>query len=174
MIYKIFCMIYFFRIFDIHGRFTPSPRAMIPIKHSRLVALSTRRTKNSFQPKMSNCSSYLRTLSSGSLRSMGLSIIPSKFLPYFSFHYVFSPNNTMSQPGLWHCMSMPTIIYGLITIITTLKIKVIQWTDKIIYIFILIIFLCVFFLSKWNLINSWQSRKNCLRSRLRSTPYWEG
>uniref|UniRef100_A0A671L4M7 RALY RNA binding protein like n=1 Tax=Sinocyclocheilus anshuiensis TaxID=1608454 RepID=A0A671L4M7_9TELE len=56
-----------YRIFDIHGRLAPSPRAMIPIKHSRLIALSTRRTKNSFQPKMSTCSSYLRTLSSGSL-----------------------------------------------------------------------------------------------------------
>ncbi|XP_067219496.1 RNA-binding Raly-like protein [Chanodichthys erythropterus] len=55
---------FYTRIFDIHGRFAPSPRAMIPIKHSRLVALSTRRTKNSFQPKMSTCSSYLRTLSS--------------------------------------------------------------------------------------------------------------
>ncbi|XP_048019184.1 RNA-binding Raly-like protein isoform X2 [Megalobrama amblycephala] len=55
---------FYTRIFDIHGRFEPSPRAMIPIKHSRLVALSTRRTKNSFQPKMSTCSSYLRTLSS--------------------------------------------------------------------------------------------------------------
>ncbi|XP_042574391.1 RNA-binding Raly-like protein isoform X2 [Cyprinus carpio] len=55
---------FYTRIFDIHGRLAPSPRAMIPIKHSRLVALSTRRTKNSFQPKMSTCSSYLRTLSS--------------------------------------------------------------------------------------------------------------
>ncbi|XP_051737787.1 RNA-binding Raly-like protein isoform X2 [Ctenopharyngodon idella] len=55
---------FYTRIFDIHGRFAPSPRAMIPIKHSRLVALSTRRTKNSFQPKMSTCSSYLKTLSS--------------------------------------------------------------------------------------------------------------
>uniref|UniRef100_A0A8C1WCE9 RALY RNA binding protein like n=1 Tax=Cyprinus carpio TaxID=7962 RepID=A0A8C1WCE9_CYPCA len=61
---------FYTRIFDIHGRLAPSPRAMIPIKHSRLVALSTRRTKNSFQPKMSTCSSYLRTLSSGSLCSM--------------------------------------------------------------------------------------------------------
>uniref|UniRef100_A0A8C2HBJ3 RALY RNA binding protein like n=1 Tax=Cyprinus carpio TaxID=7962 RepID=A0A8C2HBJ3_CYPCA len=55
-----------YRIFDIHGRLAPSPRAMIPIKHSRLVALSTRRTKNSFQPKMST-SSHLKTTSSGSL-----------------------------------------------------------------------------------------------------------
>ncbi|KAK2900883.1 hypothetical protein Q8A67_008998 [Cirrhinus molitorella] len=61
---------FYTRIFDIHGRLAPSPRAMIPIKHSRLVTLSTRRTKNSFQPKMSTCSSYLRTLSSGSLCSM--------------------------------------------------------------------------------------------------------
>uniref|UniRef100_A0A672PS87 RNA-binding Raly-like protein n=1 Tax=Sinocyclocheilus grahami TaxID=75366 RepID=A0A672PS87_SINGR len=53
-----------YRIFDIHGRLAPSPRAMIPIKHSHLIALSTRRAKNSFQPKMSTCSSYLRTLSS--------------------------------------------------------------------------------------------------------------
>ncbi|XP_039533627.1 RNA-binding Raly-like protein isoform X1 [Pimephales promelas] len=50
-------------IFDIRGRLAPSPRAAIPIKHSRLVAFSTRRTKNSFQPKMSTCSS-LRRLSS--------------------------------------------------------------------------------------------------------------
>ncbi|XP_050978184.1 RNA-binding Raly-like protein isoform X2 [Labeo rohita] len=69
---------FYTRIFDIHGRLAPSPRAMIPIKHSRLVALSTRRTKNSFQPKMSTCSSYLRTLSSGFLCYMGLSIIPMK------------------------------------------------------------------------------------------------
>ncbi|XP_067309103.1 RNA-binding Raly-like protein isoform X2 [Pseudorasbora parva] len=55
---------FYTRIFDIHGRLAPSPRAMMPIKHSRLVALSTRRTKNSFQPKMSTCSSYLRRLSS--------------------------------------------------------------------------------------------------------------
>ncbi|XP_052405170.1 RNA-binding Raly-like protein isoform X2 [Carassius gibelio] len=61
---------FYTRIFDIHGRLAPSPRAVMPIKHSRLVALSTRRTKNSFHPKMSTCSSYLRTLSSGSLCSM--------------------------------------------------------------------------------------------------------
>ncbi|XP_056123493.1 RNA-binding Raly-like protein isoform X1 [Rhinichthys klamathensis goyatoka] len=54
---------FYTRIFDIRGRLAPSPRAMIPIKHSRLVALSTRRTKKSFQPKMSTCSS-LRRLSS--------------------------------------------------------------------------------------------------------------
>uniref|UniRef100_A0A672N576 RALY RNA binding protein like n=1 Tax=Sinocyclocheilus grahami TaxID=75366 RepID=A0A672N576_SINGR len=58
---------FYTRIFDIHGRLAPSPRAMIPNKHSRLLALSTRRTKNSFQPKMSTCSSYLKTLSPGSL-----------------------------------------------------------------------------------------------------------
>ncbi|XP_065132584.1 RNA-binding Raly-like protein isoform X3 [Paramisgurnus dabryanus] len=53
------------RIFDIHGRLAPSPRAIIPIKHSRVVALSTtRRTKNSFQPKMSSCASYLTSISS--------------------------------------------------------------------------------------------------------------
>ncbi|KAI7809735.1 putative RNA-binding Raly-like protein [Triplophysa rosa] len=52
------------RVFDIHGRLAPSPRAIIPIKHSRVVALSTRRTKNSFQPKMSSCSSYITRLSS--------------------------------------------------------------------------------------------------------------
>ncbi|XP_065132583.1 RNA-binding Raly-like protein isoform X2 [Paramisgurnus dabryanus] len=54
-----------YRIFDIHGRLAPSPRAIIPIKHSRVVALSTtRRTKNSFQPKMSSCASYLTSISS--------------------------------------------------------------------------------------------------------------
>ncbi|KAK7163187.1 hypothetical protein R3I93_007278 [Phoxinus phoxinus] len=54
---------FYTRIFDIRGRLAPSTRAMRPIKHSRLVAFSTRRTKNSFQPKMSTCSS-LRRLSS--------------------------------------------------------------------------------------------------------------
>ncbi|XP_073783208.1 RNA-binding Raly-like protein isoform X2 [Danio rerio] len=54
---------FYTRIFDIHGRLAQTPRAVIPIKHSRLVALSTRRMKYSFQPKMSTCSSYLKTLS---------------------------------------------------------------------------------------------------------------
>ncbi|XP_051990352.1 RNA-binding Raly-like protein isoform X2 [Xyrauchen texanus] len=61
---------FYSRIFDIHGRLASSPRAMIPIKHSRFVTLSTRRTKNSFQPKMSTSTSYLSTFSSDSLCSM--------------------------------------------------------------------------------------------------------
>ncbi|XP_051552904.1 RNA-binding Raly-like protein isoform X2 [Myxocyprinus asiaticus] len=61
---------FYSRIINIHGRLAPSPPAMIPIKHSRLVTLATRRKKNSFQPKMPTCSSYLRTISPGSLCSM--------------------------------------------------------------------------------------------------------
>ncbi|KAA0719313.1 RNA-binding Raly-like protein [Triplophysa tibetana] len=64
--YSLYRDDFYNRIFDIHGRLPPSPRASIPIKHSRVVALSTRRTKNSFQPKMSSCSSYVTRLSSGS------------------------------------------------------------------------------------------------------------
>lgn len=75
-----YLFVFHFRIFDIHGRLAPSPRAIIPIKHSRVVALSTRRTKNSFQPKMSSCSSYLTTLSSGSFCFMGLSFISVQLL----------------------------------------------------------------------------------------------
>ncbi|XP_051983996.1 RNA-binding Raly-like protein isoform X1 [Xyrauchen texanus] len=54
---------FYSRFFNIHGRLAPSPRAMIPIKHSRLVTLTTHRKKDSFQPKMPTCSSYLRNLS---------------------------------------------------------------------------------------------------------------
>uniref|UniRef100_A0A8C1RQX5 RALY RNA binding protein like n=1 Tax=Cyprinus carpio TaxID=7962 RepID=A0A8C1RQX5_CYPCA len=108
---------FYTRIFDIHGRLAPSPRAMIPIKHSRLVALSTRRTKNSFQPKMSTCSSYLRTLSSGSLCSMGLSIIQSQFVSYdFNFHYhIFSTWSTLKNKGSLLASMVPQrtfIIHG--------------------------------------------------------------
>lgn len=93
-IYQIHLCIYpfafLFRIFDIHGRLAPSPRASIPIKHSRVVALSTRRTKNSFQPKMSSCSSYVTRLSSGSFCFMGLSFISVQLLePYNMLFFRF-------------------------------------------------------------------------------------